>query len=209
MVGVVGDVRHMALAQPPEAEMFQPYAQLPIPAVTVAVRTPAEPERFAPALRAAAAAVDKGQPVSEVTSLERRVFDSIAPQRLSMVLLTIFAALSLALAAVGVYAVMSFSVERRRHEIGVRLALGAKRRDVLRLVLVQGMTLALVGLGIGLAGSFGLGRLMRGMLFGVTATDPLVLASAPLILAAVALAATWLPARRATRVHPSAALRYE
>ncbi len=209
VVGVVGDVRHTALAQPPEAELFHPYAQLPIPAVTVAVRTAAEPERFAPALRAAAAAVDKGQPISEVTSLERRVFDSIAPQRLSMVLLTIFAALSLALAAVGVYAVMSFSVERRRHEIGVRLALGAERRDVVRLVLGQGMTLTLIGLGIGLAGSLGLGWLMRGLLFGVAATDPLVLASALLALAAVALAATWLPARRATRVEPTAALRYE
>jgi len=209
VVGVVGDVRHSSLAQPPEAEMFQPYPQLPIPAVTVVVRTAAEPERFAPALRAAAAAVDKGQPVSEVTVLERRVFDSIAPQRLATVLLGIFAGLALALAAVGVYAVLSFSVERRTHEIGVRLALGAERRDVLRLVLRQGMRLALTGLAAGLVGALALGRLIRGLLFGVAATDPLVFSGAVFALAAVALVAIWIPARRATRVEPSAALRYE
>jgi putative ABC transport system permease protein len=209
VVGVVGDVRHTALAQPAEAEYFESYLQRPFPAVTVVVRTPAEPERFAPSLRAAVAAVDKGQPVSEVTALERWLFNSIAPQRLATVLLGIFAGLALALATVGVYAVMSFSVERRTHEIGVRLALGAERGDVLRLVLRQGMTLALAGLGAGLVGALFLGRVMRGLLFGVTATDPAVFAAAAAALAVVALVATWIPARRATRVEPSAALRYE
>jgi putative ABC transport system permease protein len=209
VVGVVGDVRHTALAQPPEPEYFAPYPQLPIPAVTVVVRTAAEPERFAKALRAAVAAVDKGQPVAEVSSLERRVFNSIAPQRLATVLLGIFAGLALSLAAVGVYAVMAFSVERRTHEIGVRLALGAERGDVLRLVLRQGAMLALAGLAAGLLGALALGRLLRGLLFGVAAADPLVFGCAALALAAVALAATWVPAHRATRVAPAAALRYE
>jgi putative ABC transport system permease protein len=209
VVGVVGDVHHTALSQPAEPEYFESYFQRPFPAVTVVVRTPSEPERFAPALHAAVASVDKSQPVSEVSAMERLVFNSIAPQRLATALLGGFAALALALAAVGVYAVMSFSVERRTQEIGVRLALGAERGDVLRLVLRQGMRLALIGLTAGLTGSLWLGRLLRGLLFGVTHSDPLVFSSAALLLAATSLAAVWIPARRATRVAPSAALRYE
>jgi len=209
VVGVVGDIRHTSLAQPPESEFFLPYPQRPEPQMFLAIRTTADPAGFAPLLRAAVAAVDKDQPISELGSLERSLADSIAPQRFAMLLLGAFAGLAVALAALGIYGVTSFMVTRRRHEIGVRLALGALRRDVLRLILGQGMSLALIGLGIGLAAAWALSRLLRGLLFGITATDPLVFLAVPLLLAAVAALASYLPARRATRVEPVLALRHE
>jgi len=209
VVGVVGDIRHTSLAQPPEPEFFLPYPQRPEPQMFLAIRTTADPAGFAPLLRAAVAAVDKDQPISEVGSLERSLADSIAPQRFAMLLLGAFAGLAVALAALGIYGVTSFMVTRRRHEIGVRLALGALRRDVLRLILGQGMSLALIGLGIGLAAALALSRVLRSLLFGITATDPLVFLAVPLLLAAVAALASYLPARRATRVEPVLALRHE
>ena len=209
IVGVVGDVRHNSITQPASDEFFMPYQQEPWPAMTVAARTPLDPERFAPALRAAVQAVDKDLPVSRVRSMEQILAESISDRRLSVWLLGIFAGVALALAAVGIYGVMSFSVARRTQEIGVRMALGAARSDVLRMVVLQGVRTAAIGLAAGLAAAFAVTRVMKSILYEVTATDPVIFTAVALLVMAVAALASYIPARRATKVEPVAALRYE
>jgi ABC-type antimicrobial peptide transport system permease subunit len=142
-------------------------------------------------------------------TMDEVVSKSLASRRFSMILLDVFAALALALSCVGIYGVVSYLVGRRTHEIGIRIALGAQRRDVLRLVLGEGVKMALIGVAVGVAAAFGLTRLMANMLFGVSATDPLTFGSVPILLTLVALAACYIPARRAMRVDPMIALRYE
>ncbi len=186
-----------------------PYQQEPWPAMSVVVRTPLDPARFAPALRAAVQAVDKDLPVSQVRSMEQMLADSIADRRLSVWLLGIFAGVALALAAVGIYGVMSFSVARRTQEIGVRMALGAARGDVLRMVVLQGVRTAAFGLAVGLAAAFAVTRVMKSILYEVTATDPVIFTAVALLVMTVAALASYIPARRATKVEPMAALRYE
>ena len=154
-------------------------------------------------------AVDKDQPVSQVRSMEQVQGDSIADRRLTVWLLGVFAALAIVLAAVGIYGVISFSVARRTREIGVRMALGASRADVLRMIVREGMRTAAIGLAAGLVAALALTRVMRSILYEVTATDPAVFAAIALLLAAVAALASYIPARRATRIDPIAALRYE
>jgi putative ABC transport system permease protein len=207
VVGVVGDVKHMSLAQAPDAEYFEPYPQSPRSEMVLAVRTTSDPMRLAPALRGAVLELDRDQPVSRVAAMSQRLSDSIAPQRFATLLLGIFALVALALAAVGIYGVISFSVTRRTHEIGVRLALGAHRNDVLRMVVLQAVTLALVGVAIGVAGGLALTRVLGTLLYGVSATDPAIFAAVSLLLTLVAALASWLPARRAARVDPIVALR--
>jgi ABC-type antimicrobial peptide transport system permease subunit len=161
------------------------------------------------AVRGEVRAIDKDQPLSHIRTTEELVAGSVSQRRFNMSLLAVFAGLALLLAAVGIYGVMSYSVERRTREIGLRMALGAQTRDVLRLVVRQGMTLTLIGAVIGLIAALGLTRLIKSLLFGVSATDPVTFFVIPLLLALVALLACYLPARRATKVDPLAALKAE
>jgi putative ABC transport system permease protein len=210
IVGIVGDVRHMSLAQAPLPEIYLPFRQSPQLQMTLVARTAGpDPLRLAPSLRAAVAAVDREQPLARIISMEQVARNSVANRRLSMLLLTLFASVAMALAVVGIYGVVSYSVTRRTREIGVRLALGAQRGDVLAMIVRQGLTLALAGAAIGVVVALSLTRVMNTMLFGTTATDPLVFAAAALLLTGVAAFACYIPARRATKVDPAVALRYE
>jgi putative ABC transport system permease protein len=176
---------------------------------TFVVRTGVDPLAMLPAVRGALLQAGHDQPVYGVRTMDQIVSASIAGRRFSMLLLGIFAGLALLLAAVGIYGVISYTVAQRTREIGIRMVLGAGRADVLKVVVAQGMLPVLAGLAIGLAASFALTRLMAGMLYGVSAGDPVTLIGVALVLAAVALIATLVPARRATRVAPMVALRYE
>jgi putative ABC transport system permease protein len=209
VVGLVGDVRHAGLDAEPQAEMYVPFTQEASNSMTLVVRTASDPASFVPALRARLLAIDKDQPAYNVRTMEQVVAESVSQRRLTMLLFGLFAALALALATIGIYGVMSYSVSQRAHEIGVRVALGAQRRDVLRLVIADGMALTLGGVVLGLAAAFALTRLLASLLYGVKATDPATYAAISLLLAAVALLACYLPARRATKVDPLLALRAE
>jgi putative ABC transport system permease protein len=209
VVGVVGDIRHLGLAEDVLPEVFVPHRQDPFPLMGFAIRTSGDPAALATAARRAIWAVDKEQPVSYVLSLDEMGAESVTLRRTSMLLLLFFAALGLGLAALGLYGVLAYTVSQRTREIGVRMALGAVRRDVVRLVVGQGLRTAGLGLALGLVASLLLTRLLSKLLYGVSPTDPPTLAVALLLLAAAALLASWLPARRATAVDPVVALRCE
>jgi putative ABC transport system permease protein len=210
VVGVVGHVRSEGLEGESRGQYYAPYAQRSGSTdLFLVVRTDADPASLAPAVRGAVAGVDRDLPVYRVTTMEKLVAESLAQRRFSMFLFGVFAALALVLAVVGLYGVMSYGVAQRTHEIGLRMALGAQGRDVLRMVVGQGMWLVGAGLVLGLVGAFLLTRLMSSLLFGVSAADPLTYAGIALLLGAVALLASYIPARRATKVDPMEALRYE
>jgi putative ABC transport system permease protein len=173
------------------------------------VKTSVEPSSLVGAIKREIRIIDKGQPIAQVATLDEKLSESVAPQRFTLLLLGIFALIALMLACAGIYGVMSYAVNQRTHEIGVRMALGARQLDVLKLMIREGMGLVVIGLGLGLAGSFALTRVMRGMLFGVTPTDATTFVSVSAVLIVVALLACYFPARRATRVDPLVALRYE
>jgi putative ABC transport system permease protein len=209
IVGVVGNVRQLGPAQDESPEVYTPYQQEPIGEMNLVLRTASDPLALVAPVKAAVQAVDPAQPVYDIATMDQRLSESIAPQRFNALLVGVFALVALGLAAVGIYGVLAFSVARRTHEIGVRIALGAPRGDVLRLVVGEGMRLAGLGVGIGLAGSAALTRLLRGLLFGVRPSDPATLAAASVILALVAAVACYMPARRAVQIDPITALRYE
>jgi predicted permease len=210
VIGVVKDVRQNDFVADPKLQMYMSYRQLKFLAPNaLVVRTSVDPMSLAMPLRNAVWAVDKDQPVSNIRSMEEIVSAAMARQRFSTMLLGIFAALALLLAAVGIYGVMSYSVAQRTREIGIRLALGAQRRDVLRMTMGHGLRLVSLGVGIGLVAAFILTRVMASLLFGVDATDPTTFVVIPLILMSVALLASYIPALRATKVDPMVALHYQ
>ena len=209
VVGVVHDVKHFGLEGKRWPEAFLPERQRAWPDMRLVVRTAADPLAMLPAVRSVIRGIDSRVPVAEVRTMEKIVADSVAPRRLSMIFVTAFAGLALALASIGLYGVVSYSAVQRRHELGVRMALGADRQDLLRLVFARGMMLTLVGLTAGIAASLAITRLLSGMLFGVTPLDPLTYAAVSLVVMTAAGAAAYVPARRATKVDPMEALRYE
>ncbi len=209
IVGIVGDVKSDGLDRETPAQTYEPYMQEPFPFMTLVVRTAGDPVGLTEALRIEILKLDKEQPIFSINTLDRLVSGSTGQQRFSMQLVGIFAAVALAMAAIGLYGVMSYAVTQHTQEIGIRLALGAQQRHVLSLIVRQGLALTLTGLAIGLAAALGLTRLLSGLLFGVSSTDPATFVLISLVLLGVALSACYLPARRATRVDPMTALRRE
>lgn len=209
IVGVVNDVSQYALDKKPPMQIYLPHAQFPTTSNTIVVKTTGDPKAVTGAVKSAILAIDKDQAVHGVATLDELIGESIVVRRFLMFLLMVFAAMALILAAIGVYGVMSFVVTQRTKEIGIRMALGAQTRDVLAMVLRNGLVLAVIGVCIGLASAFVLTRFMSSLLFGVTTTDTATFALVPLGVIAVVLCACFLPARRASRVNPLIALRYE
>jgi len=217
IIGVVGDTRDGGLNRTPGPAMYVPQAQVPdlanalnlgIGTMGWVVRTQGDPYTASASIQEALRQ-STGLPVSQVRSMAEVVQISMSRQRFNMWLMSIFGASALLLAAIGIYGLMAYTVEQRTQEVGIRLALGAEAAVVRRMVIVQGMRLAVAGVIIGLAASFGLARLMTTFLYEVKATDPLVFTAVPIVLAFVAFVAVWLPARRASRIDPIVALRYE
>ena len=209
IVGIVGSVHHLSLSSEPTPEYYVPHTQMPFDSMTIVARTEGDPRALISAVQREVRALDSELPVYNIKTLEEYVAASVAQPRFNTLLLAIFAGIALVLTAVGLFGVMSYTVMQRTHEIGIRMALGAAETDVLKMVVRQGMTLAGIGIGIGLAGAYFLTRLMTSMLFGIGATDPLTFVAISVVLAIVALGACFVPARRATRVDPMVALRYE
>jgi len=209
VVGVVGDVKTNGLDAAVGPMIYWPYFQFPELFNTVVVRSDGEPSRLVPAVKAALWAVSKNQPISRIETMEEVLSESLARRRLYMVLLGVFAGAALLLAGVGIYGMVSYSVSQRIREMGIRIAIGAERGDVLRLVLGQGVKVAGLGIVVGMVAALGLTRLMSSLLFGVNATDPLTFAGVASLLTLVALGACFVPARRAMRVDPMVALRHE
>jgi predicted permease len=209
VVGVVGDTKMYGLANPARLEVYLPFEQYPEGSMNLMLRSTVDPASLTSSIRAVVANVDKDQPVYDFATMNERVRKTVAPRRMTLVLLGLFSALALILAGIGIYGVISYSVAQRTHEIGIRAALGAQRKTLLGMVLTQGLTLALVGVAAGLLASLALGRVLATLLFNVSAYDPSTIAAVAIILVAVAAAACYFPARRAMRVDPMVALRYE
>ena len=208
IVGVVGNVKHMKLSGEADPEAYEPHAQLTFD-MTVLVKTETDPRSIVSAVQSEVKAMDKDLPAYGIRTLDEYLSASVARPRFNTLLLAIFAGLALILTAVGLYGVMNYSVTQRTHEIGIRAALGAQQHDVLKMVVRQGMTLTAIGIGAGLVGAYFLTQLLASLLFGVSATDPVTFIAISIILAGVALGACYVPARRATKVDPMIALRYE
>lgn len=209
IVGVVGNVRHFGLDAEYKPELYLPYPQFPSNSMFLVVRSNTDKSGLSAGLRDKVHAIDRDVPVYDVKTMEELVAASVAQQRLTMLLLIVFSGLALVLAALGIYGVMSYFVNQRTHEIGIRMALGAKPSNILKFVVGQGMSLALVGVGMGLVAAFALTRLMASLLSGISVTDPSIFALVALLLTTVAFLACFIPAHRATRVHPIVALRQD
>ena len=209
IVGVVGNLRQAGLASRAEPEIFVPYLQMPYAEMAVVVRTARDPLTLVGALRSQVNSIDRSPPIFDVATMDQLLAEQVASRRFNMLLLGLFAVLALVLAAVGIYGVMTYTVAQRTHEIGIRMALGAEQHDVLGLVLGQGLVLAALGVGIGLMGALALTRFLSSLLYGVKPTDPVTFIAVSFLLAGAALAACYIPARRAAKVNPMVALRYE
>jgi putative ABC transport system permease protein len=214
IVGIVGNIKHRGLDAADRPELYVPcrqplFANWTVRPMQVVVRTAGDPLAAAATVRREIARLDPEQPISDVRTMDQRIGRSLESRRFNMILLTAFAALALALAAIGIYGIIAYAVTGRTHEIGVRLALGAQRRDVLSMIVVQGMAMTAAGAAIGVVSALIVTRLMSSLLFGISAADPVTFAVIPLLLAAVAFVACYVPAHRATRVDPLVALRTE
>jgi predicted permease len=212
IVGVVADIKHSSLRQVPGPEMFEPYTQNVWPSMAlmqVAIRTQADPAAVIGSARQAIHELDPGLPLAKVSTLAALTGTAMAQERFSMLLVGFFGVLALFLSAVGIYGVISYSVGQRTREIGVRIALGARRESVFRMILVQGLRLTVLGIVLGIAAALGTAHLLNGFLYGVRGTDPATFVVVAVFLVAVALAASFLPARRAAGIDPMQALRAE
>ena len=214
IVGVVANIKHRGLDAADQPELYVPYRQplfsnWTVRPMQVVVRTTGDPVIAASTVRQDVARIDAEQPISDVRTMDDRIGRSLAARRFNMILLAVFASLALTLAGIGIYGIVAYAVTERTHEIGVRLALGAQRRDVMAMIVAQGMAMAAAGVAVGVVSALLLTRLMTSLLFGVSAADPVTFAAIPLLLAAVAFVACYVPARRGTRVDPLVALRTE
>ena len=210
VVGVVGRVKMEGLSQDSKrVQGYFPFWQLPNTEMTVILKATGDPDQLIASAREQVTRVDPDQPIWNIRTMDQIRDESVAPERLNLTLFSIFAGIALLLAIVGIYGVMSYTVTQRTHEIGIRMSIGAQQGDVFKMVMGHGMTLAMIGIAIGLVGAFALTRLMTAMLFGVTATDPATFAVLAILLTAVAMLACYLPGRRAAKVDPAISLRYE
>jgi putative ABC transport system permease protein len=209
VIGVVGDSAYGKLHGSAEPHMYLPLAQYYLPRATLLVKSSVPPRNIMAAIRQQVCGLDRSLPVFNVRTLEEHVNEYFSQSRMTALYLTFFGILAVSLAAVGIYGVMSYSVNRRTREIGIRMALGAKAGDVLTLVVEHGLKLALAGVAVGLGGALALNRVISSLLYGVNPTDPLTFGSVSLLVTVVAFVACYIPARRATKVDPMVALRYE
>jgi len=209
IVGVVRDVKNSGLKEAGEPTYYLPAAQVPLQDMMLLVRTSSEPTAIISSVQRAVWTIDPNQAISDVKTMEQVISDSVAQPRFNMFLMVMFGVLALLLAVVGIYGLLSYAVTQRKQELGIRMALGANRVDVLKLVLRQGMTLALLGEAVGLIGALALTRVMRGLLFGIGPFDAGTFVTVAIATTLVALAACYIPARRATKVDPLVALRYD
>ena len=210
IVGVVGDVKAATLDEEIPSQIYVPHAQdAGWGTLGLAVRTKGDPAALTSPVRGVITSIDKDQPAFDIKTMDQVFSESVAKTRLIVLLFGVFSVLALLLATIGIYGVIAYSVAQRTHEIGIRLAMGAQRRDVLRMIISQGMILALIGVGLGLVGALAVTRVMKSVLYGVSTTDPLIFIGVPLLLTLVALAACYIGARRATKVDPMVALRYQ
>jgi putative ABC transport system permease protein len=209
VVGVVRDMRRQGPEQDPIPQMFESLAQNPSRLVTLLVKTSTDPMLMMAAIQSAVRQVEKDAPVYGVTTLDASLGRFHAQRRFQTTLLIAFSLIALLLAAIGIYGLIRYSIATRKREIAVRMAVGAQGADILRMVLREGLSLSMVGLGVGLVGAAALGQLLSGLVFGVTPTDPITFVAVSALLTSVAVAACYFPARRAARIDPAAALKYE